>query len=691
MALQSIFGDDCEVLCDVAGETSFALQIALDFGIGDEPVLVSVDAPDLPLDSDGAEGGATASAGAAAHDQQVGRKPPVSVLDLAREKMYNSSSSGAAAPAPACARTSSGRPRLEVSVKRLPPLTLQVSLPAKYPSEESPVFHLACLWLTAEQLARLCAEMDERASPGMPVVFAWADMLRSEAAEILGLSRRVHLVISEPVADERAVAECTDLRSALMEVLEYDRKLELEIWRQEVHCCGICFSDKPGSQFTHLGGCEHSFCKECVGEMAKIFVSEGTIVELRCPDPKCRKEMAPSALQEVLGDEAYQRWERLKMQQILTSELKGVVFCPRCEEHNRETPVMAREPTAEGEAPLAECPHCGYVFCGSCLSVYHESTNNCAPPEERAALAAIRREQARGGRDPAEKRRLERLARGYVIEIAAGEPPLAADVTGHLTEERGKGKIGDQIMSVSQPGPDKHRKLWVEGEDAVEALGAALAVPPPLQVRCRAPNAGVEERSRSRRVLEELLSLRALAKDSQQCPSCHATIQRSEGCNHMTCSNCRTHFCYRCGKTLDPEDPYAHFRNSACPTFDNAEVERMREEERRVAAGGPGQDRELERLQRQFGNQQELFAAFQAGHGNQQRRRLGRAERLAAGETMCPTCGHWNGRTGGMNNCRCPYCRTPYCHHCHKRIQGVISLHYTGAQACPRHWRPDPA
>ncbi|KAF9042082.1 RWD-domain-containing protein [Panaeolus papilionaceus] len=51
------------------------------------------------------------------------------------------------------------------------------------------------------------------------------------------------------------------------------------------------------------------------------------------------------------------------------------------------------------------------------------------------------------------------------------------------------------------------------------------------------------------------------------CPGCEVNVQKSEGCNHMSCWKCTHHFCYRCGISLDPAAPYAHFSDEKSGCF----------------------------------------------------------------------------------------------------------------------------
>ena len=43
----------------------------------------------------------------------------------------------------------------------------------------------------------------------------------------------------------------------------------------------------------------------------------------------------------------------------------------------------------------------------------------------------------------------------------------------------------------------------------------------------------------------------------KQCPECRRMIEKSEGCNHMTCL-CGAHFCWKCGKSFSADKIYGH-------------------------------------------------------------------------------------------------------------------------------------
>jgi RNA recognition motif-containing protein len=47
----------------------------------------------------------------------------------------------------------------------------------------------------------------------------------------------------------------------------------------------------------------------------------------------------------------------------------------------------------------------------------------------------------------------------------------------------------------------------------------------------------------------------------KDCPKCTTAIQKAEGCNHITCTACRTHICWVCMATFEQDsDCYAHMR-----------------------------------------------------------------------------------------------------------------------------------
>lgn len=186
-----------------------------------------------------------------------------------------------------------------------------------------------------------------------------------------------------------------------------------------------------------------------------------------------------------------------------------------------------------------------------------------------------------------------------------------------------------------------------------------------------------KETSRKQRLAEELASLRAILADTVPCPKCKMPVSRTQGCNHMICAACTTHFCYRCGADIT-QVGYDHFRADKCPTFDREEVERFR------GVGGYAEEdieAELEELRQQYPDQANIVWNFRPPPGAW--RRHARVRQNA--DTACPKCRQWNPRQGTNNHIKCRCCKSNFCAYCRKAIEGPVTHHFSRTSQCPQH------
>ena len=65
----------------------------------------------------------------------------------------------------------------------------------------------------------------------------------------------------------------------------------------------------------------------------------------------------------------------------------------------------------------------------------------------------------------------------------------------------------------------------------------------------------------------ELKSLKLIMETTVKCPKCGQPIEKSDGCNKMTCTKCKCYFCYICGEICDPNAPYTHYQNPKSPCY----------------------------------------------------------------------------------------------------------------------------
>jgi E3 ubiquitin-protein ligase RNF14 len=143
----------------------------------------------------------------------------------------------------------------------------------------------------------------------------------------------------------------------------------------------------------------------------------------------------------------------------------------------------------------------------------------------------------------------------------------------------------------------------------------------------------------------ELKSLRAIKKCSKPCPECRVCIQKTEGCNKMTCNMCNSYFCYLCGKKIQG---YDHFQGGQCKLFDvTPEYMRFFEEEmQRVPNFVVGIDFNPARLR------------------------------------DCPYCGQRSMKDARNNDINCWSCRRHFCFLCGVGIKGTT--HFLNSK-CKQH------
>ncbi|KDQ63877.1 hypothetical protein JAAARDRAFT_54068 [Jaapia argillacea MUCL 33604] len=89
---------------------------------------------------------------------------------------------------------------------------------------------------------------------------------------------------------------------------------------------------------------------------------------------------------------------------------------------------------------------------------------------------------------------------------------------------------------------------------------------------------------------EEKANREWMEKCTTRCPNCEVGVEKSAGCNHMTCARCKTHFCYRCAQKLNPSNPYEHFSTPGLGCYSKLFGFRSREEEEGEEGGGLGDE-----------------------------------------------------------------------------------------------------
>ena len=170
------------------------------------------------------------------------------------------------------------------SVNHLPPVTLFIRYPTKYPSSVPPDFNLASRWLDTFYLDNIVLKLHEMFVPGCTVVYDWVCFIQENLVEIYSTSQLKSLLSLPKVnpienqAQDSAVTEKHPLQifvrssSIMTDVEEYNEFENHNAFLQNKHNCPLCLCEQLGSEFPEVKlDCGHLFCTECILSHIKVL------------------------------------------------------------------------------------------------------------------------------------------------------------------------------------------------------------------------------------------------------------------------------------------------------------------------------------------------------------------------------------------------------------------------------------
>lgn len=75
---------------------------------------------------------------------------------------------------------------------------------------------------------------------------------------------------------------------------------------------------------------------------------------------------------------------------------------------------------------------------------------------------------------------------------------------------------------------------------------------------------GDEALRKEKELINEVRNMEYINKEAKQCPSCRIAVQKSEGCNKMTCTNCGNFFCFKCGRSITGYEHFRWIKSTSC-------------------------------------------------------------------------------------------------------------------------------
>jgi len=102
-------------------------------------------------------------------------------------------------------------------------------------------------------------------------------------------------------------------------LVAYHANSEASKFSQTSYTCTVCFNSLKGARCLLLA-CGHVFCRSCLEDGWRLYISEGDCSRVGCLDPECvqnGQEANEEEVRRVVTEEEVQRWKWLRRIKIL--------------------------------------------------------------------------------------------------------------------------------------------------------------------------------------------------------------------------------------------------------------------------------------------------------------------------------------------------------------------------------------
>ncbi|KAL9654247.1 hypothetical protein ABK040_010279 [Willaertia magna] len=290
--------------------------------------------------------------------------------------------------------------------------------------------------------------------------------------------------------------------------------------------CPICYEQKKAEDGIYImDNCNHKFCSNCIYEYVKDKILTADVDNIKCLE--CDRQLSVDEVKQILNqgkliddkEDLFEKFEEFSLKRALGG-MKDLIWCPN--------------------------PKCGNA-------IIIESPTPSSPMTPMTPKFMKERLQSMNQNNSVSTNNIGALMMSSNISNNTTASSTTT-VTNATTTNTGSSSSSSSPFTPSFEN-DKR--------------------PPPINVHCthcsmdfcarclKKWHQGIsceENELRNRSKQDELFKQWIQEEGAKTCPNCGIVIQKTRGCNSMKCSNCKTKFCYFCGKAFTSSER-EHYKN----------------------------------------------------------------------------------------------------------------------------------